>query len=200
DELERRRCVLAENVDLPRLERREHDLAVAELELALHRGPVRGEDLGEDLAEDLLLIEVRGAHDDLALDPGADGIEVLGRDPLAGDVGYGLEIDRDGFVQVRQLFLSEALDDSIEDGRYAGIGIDDRLADDRDDVVGQLEMLVVLEQDEIVGRDGRVRGQQHPDLDLAAGQGLDRQWPSGVEWYEFLEFQAVGLLEPEEAE
>ena len=147
-ELERGRRVLGEHVDLAGLERGEHDLAVAELELALDRRPVPFEGLGEDLAEDLLLVEVGRADGDVALDPGTDRIEVLGRDPLASDVRHGLEVDRHGLVEVRQLFLGQARDDGVENGRHAGVRIHDLLADDRHDVVGELELLVVLEQDE----------------------------------------------------
>src|SRR3990170_1872382 len=67
DELECGRCVLGEDVDLARLEGREDDLPVAELELLLDFVAVGGEGLGEQLAQDLLLVEVRRADDDLAL-------------------------------------------------------------------------------------------------------------------------------------
>ena len=72
DELKRGGRVLGEHVDLTRLEGREDDLAVAELELAFDCRAVALEHLGEDLAQDLLLREVGRADGDVAFEPGAD--------------------------------------------------------------------------------------------------------------------------------
>ena len=69
DELEGGGRVLGEHIDLTRLEGREDDLAVAELELAFHGRAVALEHLGEDLAEDLLLVEVGRADGDVAGQP-----------------------------------------------------------------------------------------------------------------------------------
>ena len=170
DELEGRGGVLGEHVDLTGLEGREDDLAVAELELAFHGRTVALEHLGEDLAQDLLLVEVGRADRDVAFEPGADRVEVLGRDPLGGHVRRRPGVDRDRLVQVGQLLLREALHHRVEQVGDGRVRIQDLLADDRDDVVGELELLVVLEQDEAVRGDRRVRGEQQADVDLAAGQ------------------------------
>src|SRR5439155_6625588 len=58
------RKVLGHDVDLPGLDRRIHDLAVSEIELARHLVTVRLEDLGVELAQRDLLVEVGRAHDD----------------------------------------------------------------------------------------------------------------------------------------
>src|SRR5205814_5531059 len=61
DEAQIRGEVLRVEVDLAGLERRRNDLAVAEVETALHRVAVRLERLRVGLGEDELLGKVRGA-------------------------------------------------------------------------------------------------------------------------------------------
>jgi hypothetical protein len=88
----------------------------------------------------------------------------------------------------------------IEDVGHAWVRIQDLLPDDRDQVVRELQLLVILEQDEAVDGDRGIRREEEPDLDLAARQRLDGQRSTGVERRELLEFQPVGLLETEQAE
>ena len=68
------------------------------------------------------------------------------------------------------------------------------------EVVGELELLVVREEDEAVGCDRRVRREQEPDVDLAVLDGLDRDRAARVERLELLEREAVGLLQAHGAE
>src|SRR4029077_7919013 len=71
---------------------------------------------------------------------------------------------------------------------------------DRRDVVGQLQLLVVIEQHEVVDRDGRVRREQQADVDLAALERRDRERSARVEGLEILEVDAVRALQSGRAE
>ena len=70
----------------------------------------------------------------------------------------------------------------------------------RDEVVGDLEVLVVLQLDEVIGLNRRVRAEQQPDLHLAIGERRDGDRTADVERHELGELQSVGLLETDQAE
>ncbi len=103
------------------------------------------------------------------------------------------------FMVIRSSVVSLALtlfNSRLDVGRLG----QDLGADHRRDVVRELQMLVVLEQHEVVGRDVRVGREQLADVDLA---GLDRghgQRTTRVERLEVLEIDAVGLLQARDAE
>ena len=64
-----------------------------------------------------------------------------------------------------------------------------------DDVVDRLQVLVVVEHHEALGRDAAVGGEDQADVDLAAVEGRLGQRSAGVEGLEALEVQPVGLLQ-----
>ena len=67
------------------------------------------------------------------------------------------------------------------------------LVDQRQHVLRRVEVLRVLQDDEAVGGDRGVGGEDVTGVDLAVLQGVDRQRAAGVERLEALEGDAVGL-------
>ena len=199
-ELEGRRRVLGEDVDLAGLEGREDDLAVAQLELALDGEAVRLEDLGVELAEDLLLVEVRRADGDLLPGAGRAGGEAEGGEPGLRGVGRVDLVDGDLLVEVGQGLLGQLRAQLVEDRRHLGRRIEDLPAEHRHEVVGELQALVVLEEDEVVDGDRRVGREEQPDVDAPVLDRGDGDRAARVERLELLEREPVRLLQPDRAE
>lgn len=113
---------------------------------------------------------------------------------LVGDVGRVLLVDADFLVQLLELVGGERLVHLVEGGGE----VRRRLVGpyDRDDVVGGLELLVVVEHDQALGRHHAVGAEDQPDADLPLLDRVEGQRAAGIERPEALEPRAVGLLQP----
>src|SRR5439155_779560 len=105
DERQERREVVRLQVDLAALERGEHDLARAEVELARDGVPVGLEDLAVQLAKDELLAEVRRADRDCWFRSARAGTAAGARDKCRHDEG---DRDADGSLQLGNSFRAAA--------------------------------------------------------------------------------------------
>src|SRR5205823_7531359 len=88
-----------------------------------------------------------------------------------------------------QILGGELAVDLIEQGGDVGA----RLAalDQRHDVVGVLQVLIILELDILPGRIRAVAREDQANVDIAAVEGGFREWPAGIERLEGFEMQTV---------
>ena len=125
----------------------------------------------------------------------------VGLQPAGGGVGGRLAAVH---LQVEpgQLLGGELGADRVDQPHQRrAVGVQDLAAQDRDDVVGRLEMPVVLELDQVVALLDQVGvgGVDHADVDLARLQLRRRDIPRRLR-LEALELQLVDLLEALEAQ
>ena len=118
---------------------------------------------------------------------------VLGEE-LLGDSGGILLVDHDLLDQLTQRRGVELGRDRVEGGgdRVAHLG----LGDQWHDVLRREQALGVVQDDEAIGGDGRVGGEEVDGVNLAVLERLDRQRTAGVKSAEGLEVKVVELLEP----
>src|SRR5260221_3698517 len=127
--------------------------------------------------------------------------EALLLQPGLRDVLRILLVDGDELVHAVQLVLRELRADAVEQLLDRTVVLrEEVVADDRRDVVGELQVLVVLEEDEALRDDGRVAREEQPEVDLLPVERRDRERTAGVERLEVLELDAVGALEADLAE
>src|ERR1700730_6077935 len=114
------------------------------------------------------------------------------------------DLVRVGLVHVRllvhldQVVGGELGRDVVESG--GGVTRQDLGAPERNDVVGVLQVLVVLQLDVLAGRVGAVAGEDEADVDVALVPGRLGQRAASVERLEGLEVQPVDPLQPGLAE
>src|SRR5439155_2525331 len=123
-------------------------------------------------------------------------LQPCGRDHLAVCL-----VDRDLLVHVVELGLRELRADRIQEPlECAVVLLEKRVAHDRRDVVGELQVLVVVQKYEVLRHDARIAGEEKTDVDLLAIESRDRQRATRVERLEVFEGDAVRVLEAERAE
>src|SRR5205814_609551 len=121
--------------------------------------------------------------------------------PRGRDAFAVLLIHRHLLVHVVQLALRELRADRVQQAlERAVVLLQDRVTDDRRDVVGELQVLVVVEEDEVLRDDARVTREEEPDVDLLPVERSDGQRSARLERLEVLEGEAVCILQAERAE
>src|SRR5438046_9234131 len=121
--------------------------------------------------------------------------EALLLQPGGRDVLAVLLIHRHLLVHVVQLALRELRADRVQQAlERAVVLLQDRVADDRRDVVGERQVLVVVEEDEVFRDDARVTREEEPDVDLLPVERGDGQRSARVERLKILKNKTVYVL------
>src|SRR6267143_2437805 len=127
--------------------------------------------------------------------------EALLLQPCGGDdfaVGF---VDGHLLVHVVELALRELRADRVQESLdRAVVLLKERVAHDRRDVVGELQVLVVIEEDEVLRDDAGVTREKQSNVDLLPFERGDRERAACVERLEVLERDAINVLQTERAE
>src|SRR5438876_5280285 len=118
--------------------------------------------------------------------------------PRRRDVLVVLLIDGHLLVHVVELRLGQLRADGVQELLQRPVVLrDEVLPNDRRDVVGELQVLVVVEEDEVLRDDARIAGEEQPDVDLLALERRDGQRTPSIYRLEVLEREAVDVREAE---